>query len=423
MNAYDIDKNTLINIVGIVLIKLFLDFIYVFYISKVYRYMGFTLEFNLFKYFLGCMLFLASLFFLYRLKSHNIFLILLIVYIILIIPTITLFAFSNQSYLAFLTIMFSYILFLNLITIKNVNIIKIEYGSYIAIVVSFLVVVMVVWHYIHVVGLNNLTFDFNNVYKLRRSEIGILSNVGMFGYLNSWSTKIFNIVLISFFLMKKRYSLSLLFVSIQVLIYGLSGHKEVLFSLLLLFMLYMFYKINNKITVTIYAILAGLICLYIYSIYSPNNMLSSILIRRVFFIPSDLNFVYIDFFSENENILWTNGIFKTLGSYPYSKDPVFVIGTYLGHPNMAANTGIFGSAFMQFGIIGVVLYIFILASYINIIQQFSNIPQWFLNSVFMMPIFTMFISSDLLTSLLTHGGIIAIIMMFFLNNNQIGEQK
>ncbi len=88
-------------------------------------------------------------------------------------------------------------------------------------------------HYILSGGLSHINFDLSKVYELRESDYGISSNSGVFGYINSWATKVFNIFLISIAFLKKKYFYAIIFIFIQVLLFALSGHKIVLFSLIL----------------------------------------------------------------------------------------------------------------------------------------------------------------------------------------------
>jgi len=67
---------------------------------------------------------------------------------------------------------------------------------------------------------------------------------------------------------------------------------------------------------------------------------------------------------------------------------------------------------MHLGIVGIIIYMILLSFIINIIQQFNKLPIWFINAIVLMPLLTLFISSDLPTTLFTHGYLVAIIILY-----------
>jgi hypothetical protein len=301
---------------------------------------------------------------------------------------------------------------------KIVTLKYIKNSYYLSVILAFTTLVIVLFNYISHSGFAYLNFDLNKVYELRRSNYAVVTNSGIFGYLNSWVAKISNIFLLVIFLNNKKYIIALFFIIIQVLLFGLSGHKGTLFSLFIVFGFFIF-KDSKKISIyIIYGIIVIItLSLLLYKV-TNNIMLPSILVRRVFFVPADLNYVYFEFFSNNDFVLWTNGILKNLGTYPYSKEAVFLIGTYLGHSQMAANTGIYGSGFMHMGVYGIFIYTILLAYIFNLINQFKNIPNWMLNVIVIMPILSAFISSDFFTVLLTHGFLFSILILYLYNSKE-----
>jgi len=379
--------------------------------------MGFTLDFNLVKYIQGWIVYIILFALLNRHKKHVLYMTLLISFLLLIVPTITLYAFKNEPSEFFFSMMIPYAGMLLAITTKRIHILYFPYGQKIAIGLSVLVVFIVFMHYLMTTGIGHINFDFNKVYELR-SEFGKTSSAGIFGYLNSWATKVFTIFLMSIALLRKKYFFVLILGTVQILLFGLSGHKVILFSLILIVGLYFFDKAKHYSTIIIYSILGTISLILIYFYITQNLTLPSFLIRRTFFIPSDLNYVYLDYFSTHDYLYWSNSILKNIFNYPYDVAPVFLIGEYLGHTKMAANTGIFGSGYMHLGIIGIIIYMFILTLLINFVQQFNKLPVWFINAIVLMPFLTLFISSDLLTTLLTHGLLIAIIILYLYSTPQ-----
>ncbi len=407
-----IKKNFIINLIGIVLLKLSLDYIYIIFISKIFAYEGFYLNINISKYIESWIALIIIFILLKRLEKHILYITLLLIYILLIIPTITLYGLRDEPSWAFYSMIIPYIIMLLLISTKKVKLRYIAHSKAIAIIISVIVVGVVLIHYILSGGLSHINFDLSKVYELRESDYGISSNSGVFGYINSWATKVFNIFLISIAFLKKKYFYAIIFIFIQVLLFALSGHKIVLFSLILLVGLYFIDKAKNQYTIIIYGILIFILLLLGYFYIFNEIILPSILLRRTFFLPSYLNYVYLDYFSSNPHIYWSNSILKYFISYPYNVAPEFVIGSYLGHPAMGANTGIFGSGYMHLGIIGILIYSFVMVLILNLVQQFQKLPKWLINSIMLIPLLSAFISSDLLVSILTHGIFVSLLVLY-----------
>ncbi len=407
----------LINIGGIILLKLLLDFSYVYFISPIFGYDGFTLDFHLDNYIEGWIAYLVLYIILKKNQNNILYITLLISFLLLIPPTTTLYAFKGENSFSFYVIIVSYGFLLSLITTKKIELIFIKNTKLLGIVLSFCATVIVLGHYILVVGLTNINFDISKVYGIR-GEFGVLSNEGLFGYLNGWTIKVFNIFLITWSIHSRKFKLFFLFVLFQMILFGLSGHKTVLFVLFIVGGIYVLDKYKNFSTILIYGTssIIGLLLIYYFS--TNELQLPSTLIRRAFFVPANLNYVYLDFFSDHEYVYWSNSILKSFIHYPYDEPITNVIGGYLGYPDMGANTGIIGSGYMQMGILGIFIYIVLMSFFINLINSFDKLPKWLINSIVLMPILTAFIGSDLLTTFLTHGFLISIIILYLYSSNQ-----
>ena len=93
----------------------------------------------------------------------------------------------------------------------------------------------------------------------------------------------------------------------------------------------------------------------------------------------------------------------------------FVSGKYQNY----ANTGWIGSGFMHFHYIGLFIYSIIISYIMSILDALSKQINTPLVIAFTtIPVLTMFVSSDLPTTLLTHGLIISIIITMCISNNE-----
>jgi hypothetical protein len=146
-----------------------------------------------------------------------------------------------------------------------------------------------------------------------------------------------------------------------------------------------------------------------------NIIFASIFFRRAFFIPAYINDVYFEMFSNDyENVYWSNSIFSSFLEYPYGDIQIVkVVGAYLNSPDMGANTGFVASGFMQasyWGILFYTLIVIVINYYLSYISNKVN-PIVF-NSILIMPFLALFTSSDLFTSMLTHGLFLSILLVY-----------
>lgn len=130
-------------------------------------------------------------------------------------------------------------------------------------------------------------------------------------------------------------------------------------------------------------------------------------------VPTFLNYTYLEFFDKNPFIYWSDSSISFWSDYrTYPVNLPYVIGIYLGQNKMAANTGFIASGYAQAGIWGIALYSIIVILIVNIINFLgSNLPKYMLLSLIIMPLSSLYMSSDLFTSLLTHGVLLVIIIL------------
>jgi hypothetical protein len=418
-SSFIMTKSFILDIVILILFKVVLGYSYISFVAPFYAYEGFSLDFNSAKYIEGWLVYFVLFTLLNRHKNHVVYFTLLLSFLLLIVPTIELYGLRNEPSRYFYSMVIPYVVLLFLISKTKLSLPYIKNGDKMAIVLSSLMVLIVLSHYVFVVGIQNINFDLSKVYDLRRSNEGIASNEGVFGYLNPWATKVFNIFLIAIVLWHRKYVLLMCLISVQLMLFGFSGHKSVVFSLIVLFSLFIFSKFKNPSTIIISSVTSLVVLILLLFIWLQNPLLPSILIRRVFFVPANLNYVYLEYFSSHDYIYWSNSILKFIFPYKHSVPPVYIIGEYLGKPDMSANTGFFGSGFMHLGFLGIIIYVFILSFFINLIQQFNKLPSWLINSIVFMPLLSAFVSSDLFTTLLTHGLLLSVFILFLYNSTEI----
>jgi hypothetical protein len=156
---------------------------------------------------------------------------------------------------------------------------------------------------------------------------------------------------------------------------------------------------------------------YLTFLILDQLLLGSLFIRRVYFVPSYLTFVYYDFFSNNDFIYWSNSFGAAFSDYSYSISPAKVIGEYID-TEANANNSFLSTGYMHAGIAGIGLYGVIIGFLFRVIDSIaaSGVPPWVAISILIVPSQSMLISADLPTSLLTHGFGVAVLILFLMRS-------
>jgi hypothetical protein len=188
------------------------------------------------------------------------------------------------------------------------------------------------------------------------------------------------------------------------------------------FVLILMWVITRKNPLAWMAIgLVGIILLGMASYRLIDDIwISSLFTRRVLLRPAQLSFFYYDFFSKNEFVFLSHSIFRFFWDYPYHLNPPYLIGDiYFNTPKSNAVTGITGDAYMNFGFVGLSLCAILLAVILKIINSFSRNKDIKVTiAAIAMPVIT-FTNSALLTTLLTHGGLLALILLYLLPKEKV----
>jgi hypothetical protein len=265
----------------------------------------------------------------------------------------------------------------------------------------------------------SLNFSLLDVYEFR-AERGF-SNVPLGGYLIPWAAKIAIPFLILYFTYASgRRSIGLLSAAItaQVLIFAISGHKTFLFIVPALLIISKISTSPRFISNLAWAAALGIGACLLIDLLSNGYIINGVLVRRIFFVPAQLTEIYFEFFRENRVYL-SHSILGAFIDYQYSLPPPRVIGLmYFGNEALAANTGVLADGFMNFGYFGVIAWALIL----SILLRFADKAAYGKNKKIAYPLIIMtsfnLINGALLTSILTHGILFAMLILILLRDQK-----
>lgn len=286
--------------------------------------------------------------------------------------------------------------------------------------VFIFVIVVLTFLAVSVRGVFNLNFgtvyDFRfeisqNMPLLLRYLIPLASGT-LIGYLGALTTH------------RREVKGIVIIIIIGILFFGFSSHKAMLFNPLVAIAGYFLLKMQRPHLL----ILCGISAVSILTIVLPEDgikWLGSLFANRVLFIPSQINFVYFDYFSTNPFMMWAES--KISFGLVSSKLPMSVMkyigGMMTGNYEVGANTGWVANAYMNAGILGIIIYAAIIGFIFALIDFWAKIyGNQLVGAVFLIPVNTLFVSADLLIILMT-SGLFVLLMIFQITTMRISMRK
>lgn len=396
------------------LIVFFLYLEYIFPNVLVEYFPGYTYSFDLFKYIeTKAILVLIFIYMNITKPSDFIYGITFLLFIFFLIPNLVIFEFMESPRAIIYGIVYTIIL---LLTLKSAKIsiaipeFSVKNKIYWMLAITILMLIPCVLVYKNNLHYELFFFNSQKIYDIRAGNFGKESFLS--GYFFSWLVKIALPVLLVFGIIFKKKFLIFLSIACLLYLYLTTAHKSVFIGIFAILLLCFYKKYSSKI----FYLLLGLLSLCFISRFvsseMDNLMLESIAVRRTFFDPALSNIYYFDFF-KNDQIYLSHSVFKSFIPYPFEEIPEKIISEkYFNFPNGNANNGLISDAFMNFGTIGILFYGFVFALLIRLFDSFRINSSFF--GIFLVIIYT-FISSFFLTTLLTHGVLLfLIISVFFL---------
>jgi hypothetical protein len=401
----------------LIIYRLTLDIAYITFVSKFYKYAGFDLNLVFSSYLLSWVLYLFSFLFVDSKLKKISDLFFHIAFLAIIAPLTSLYGLDDRDTYPVLVTIFSFLLIFSIAKINfkiDYSPILIKNGSQLAFFISLIFVMASLIWIIASGAISNLNLDLTRVYEFRGDNTEVL-NIGFGGYLNSWVTKVFNLVLIIFFLRSKKFIMAAIFIGLQVLFFSVLSVKSILFYPLLILVIWYYLRYSNSAIILPLLLIAILLISLLLYFITNDLLIPSWFIRRVFYVPSNLTFIYFEFFSNNQNIYWSDSILSSFLTYPYSENIAKVIGSYMG-TGSHANNGFISTGYAHAGIYGVIFYSVLLGFLLKFIDslQYTNLNLWIGVSLTIIPFRSVLISSDFFTSMLTHGLIIAVIILMLI---------
>lgn len=347
--------------------------------SKYNLYSSYLVSFNELKYVCGfCLyIFFCSIYIINEKKSlFDYFFFLLLIFSFM--PVCSSFGINDASWeyffyqLFYWICFFIYYRFFRNIEIKPVvfSRIRIKENVFQKILIIFLLITyIVIALFIYRMNRFKISFAISDVYDCRENNSGL-------PIWFSWLKNSFGTFIVPFFIVyfgiKKKYFLFFSSILLQILLFSVGMDKAYLLKIPIALMVMLVSNKKDFRTLTI----LGFILLFSFSflekIFFKSTFLFYVIVRRIFYIPTWMNLIFFNFFSNNEKIFFTQDTFLISKFLPSRyKDSVYnLVNDYFFNGLVPSpNTGMFAEAYMQMGFVG----LFIFPLLIIAIYQFFSV--------------------------------------------------
>lgn len=200
----------------------------------------------------------------------------------------------------------------------------------------------------------------------------------------------------------------------------MTHHKSVLFLPLIVAALFIFLQSRRAVVYFLFGFIF-VACLSVVEVLlisatggEGTATYTSVVIRRMFFVPPLLDSTYVNFFFDAPKILWSTSRFGLgLVENPYDLTAPFLIGLdVFEREGMSANTGIIGSGFSHAGISGVVIYSVFFGLMVSLLNSFGKkIGHELVFAASISIVISILTSTDFTTAILTHGLLLLFILL------------
>ena len=402
---------------GIILMRLTLDMIYIFIISPVYGYSGFLINFFTYKYVLSWLITLVMTPFIVNIYNNSSVssIIVLLINLIYFIPGCTLYSLLGLPDLYFLF----YILYWIILMFWQYRIPYVHLklpSKRLSKVISIFLIISIALGAIVISGIYNgfqMNLHLDNVYELRAKQQA-MELPGIVGYFQPIASAFIPLVLV-YFLSKKKYFLSLITITLQMLLFSFGGMKFTLFMIPIAVLGFYIYREKRTSWFTWGLVTINLTALLEYAIRN-SCYISAYLNRRMMLVTNYISYQYYDYFSAHSVDFLFRGILRRFGFISQYNIPIpRLIGLeYYGDIATNANNGMIGDAFSNFGWLGLVLFPLLIILALRFMDACAHgIDRRLLITIFVG--FTIsFINGAFFTVMLTNGFLFMCFALYFL---------
>lgn len=335
--------------------------------------------------------------------------------LLVVIPFFTLFAQTERPVSHLLWILLGFAVFvLSVGSLPKFSILLPTRG--IALILTVLGIVVLIYVYGGLVlagGLHRINFNLSEVYTFRKEYVQ--SRLPLFGYLVPWLGYVINMAFLIYALVRRKKIWVVLVVALQVLLFGMTNFKAFLF---LPFVVLAFLWFLPRLALPRLILLGiGGSLLLLWILVQLGVPLGLGITTRTFFVPAALHSLYFDYFSQHPLTYMSGSPWIAILDVqtPYQTTSVSIIAQEYWGRGFSPNVGWVASAYANFGVLGIVVFGFLLGLYSRLADSFAaRIPLKGVGEALFIGQALSLISTFLTTALITAGGLVALLTLWVL---------
>jgi hypothetical protein len=214
--------------------------------------------------------------------------------------------------------------------------------------------------------------SLSEVYVTRAQFAAVQGGTAVGGYIVPWAANVINPLLMGVGMAQRRPALVALGLLGQLLIYADTGYKAVLFSVVLVPLVYFAIARAARWFGTLAVLGTAATLVGTVGINSQPGDWPIALATRTFATPGHVGWYYYDYFSQHDQYHLSHSFLSWLFASPYSVDAPLLIGSVYFHQGTDANSSLFADAFANFGYPGVIVFIVICAFTLLVIDALAR---------------------------------------------------
>lgn len=429
-------KGKISEIIYLIVFKLVYDLVYIFFTTVRFDYIQSVLEFDVHYYIINWLVFIIfTIIAIFLLKNNSMAFVFKCIVIFSTIPTISLFGLKDIGIKAFWSLIgYWVVMLIFFLILQNVSLYKssdlrvgsqidkisIKYTNFIF-CISFMIT-LVLWGWL---GNFNIITSFSSASESRLALRGI-HIPSLVRYIMSWNGNVFLPFCFVIFLNKKKKWRAFLTFFTGILLFSINGMKTWLVIYPMIWFVFFTLRKRENITkvtnrIALISSVFGLMGLVLFYFYDESTI--GALYHRIFSVPAEINYNFYTFISENEPLLLRESIFRFMSDSPYDGRFTFLIGEiFTGNSAANANNGMFGDAYSNFKIFGVILYPFLIAFIFKILTNIFRNEDMAVSANILLILVWSLINTSFFTWLITGGAFIYWIIAFTSRSN-VGFNK
>ena len=262
-------------------------------------------------------------------------------------------------------------------------------------------------------GLGNLNFNIFTFYDTREVAMEKFF-VGPMAYIINWVSKGFAVYVFAIGVFRKSIFLSAASGMLLIFMTLALGQKTPIFMILFVWFVFLIFKYRPPVWLFNFGLTALILSTHFIFDTFELSVPYSIFVKRIFFAPAYAMLNYFDYFSINPHTYLSDSVFRYFLEYPYKYSVQDLIalemtGDTLLHPNV----GVLGTGYQHAGVVGVLIFGIFSGLIFAIVESLSKgFPAAVVAAIAGPYLYIMLTSSDFFRSLITHGGLVILVLLF-----------